>query len=276
MKNLKNCTLVTLLLATSCQPEAITTKTNEWEYIGVQHNEGLRYVLKELQRHRGASLSLEEALSINEKAGLSFILSQYPDLTNDEIESLKKETHGIHQLLCKTTSFSPGRSKSLSAELMAQAAPYLSSNQQNFINEVLYVMETHDDDIVQLQANLTTIENNVLNSLPAEELPVVLTAIGVARNSANFWNENYLTYEAELQQVLNINSFEDPAFSPRGKGDVHWGVVGSADVAAAVIAGVSTSVAVVVPFVGWAFWGAVTGGSAVITSGAAIIMYLAS
>ena len=61
----------------------------------------------------------------------------------------------------------------------------------------------------------------------------------------------------------------------RIQGKFYWGLVGGADIAAGVAAGVVTSTALVVPFIGWGAWAAATAGAALITSGgAALIMVL--
>ena len=100
-----------------------------------------------------------------------------------------------------------------------------------------------------------------------EELPVLLSTLSVARHSSQYWHDNYSKW---------VEEFGTSSTSGRTQGEVNWWVVGGADVAAAVSVGVTTSTALLVPFVGWTFWGVVTGGSALITSGASAIILAVS
>jgi hypothetical protein len=149
---------------------------------------------------------------------------------------------------------------------MDYAYPYLTGNQTYYVDQILNVMVTQDYDINVLQSSLNQIESNV-QSLPSSERPLLLNTIALARNSAIYWNDNSVSWQTEIEACIDYSEAEDWRTKT-----VNWGVVGAGDVAAGVLTGVATSTALVVPFVGWGFWGVVTGGSALITSGAAILM----
>ena len=148
-------------------------------------------------------------------------------------------------------------------EIMVGAMPYITSAQTTYIGEIRDVLASQSHDINLLQASLTSIEQRAY-SLPADEQSVVLSAISIGRNSAEYWSTNYLNWQAEFNQ-----SAEDLS------GDrVIWGVVAGCDLAAGVGTAAGAYFLAAVPFT-WGFYGALVGGVALLSSGnAAIIMAL--
>lgn len=125
-------------------------------------------------------------------------------------------------------------------------------------------MTSGNTDLNLIQKTLHLIESDARVNCPIGELHVVLSAVSVAKHSSQYWHDNYSKWISEFGGISSQN---------RTNGDINWAVVGGADVAAAVAVGVGTSSALIVPFVGWTFWGVVTGGAAVVTSGGSALIY---
>lgn len=265
------------LILISCQHELPTSKPPKLDAaaIGKFHNEGLEYILTKLKENRSAEkITMEEFIDKSNSYGMDFIKLKNPDLSTTHFTEIETNMSMFQESLISRTAVS-GRSMSIYDDMLSVAEPYLTSNQTVLINEIFDVLENQYSNLGTLQSSLNQIESSAESILSSSELPIIQTALSIARSSSEYWDQNYQAWESEICQYVTGPC--GPSIGGRLHGNVNWGIVAAGDVAAGVIVGVTTSTALIVPFVGWGFWAAVTGGSALVTSaGAAIVMALSN
>ena len=270
MKNLtpKNTSwlLVLMMLVFSCQKNEVELQQkNEFSQIGLMHNQGLDYVFNYIKKNKGAAiLDKDNYISLAEVATKEFINTTFIELTQAELEIINSNIESVNKSLKKYTEARIANGTELYQSVISEVENSLTQNQTSYLNELFNIIINESGNIVTLQQNLISLENRAF-SLPTEDKQVILLAIAIARESCNYWNENFKLWQNELGGSTG---------NAKTNSDFSWGIVAAGDVAAGVAVGIVTSTALVVPFVGWGFWAAVTGGAAVIGSGVAAIAQL--
>ena len=143
----------------------------------------------------------------------------------------------------------------------------LTDRQRQYVNRIFSIVAAGDFEA--MTPAFAALETEVRNECLQDELPIILSSLSVARSSTQYWHDNYAKWATEFgPQSISGGKI--------GSLPIDWTVVGLADLGAAVTVGTTISVVLVVPFVGWTFWGIVVGGAALIVSGGTVIIYVAS
>ncbi len=288
LRPMKRRSLVMLLLfvlfTLSCKQDTVEVRNskNGFEPISDLHNRGLDYILGKLKELSASNQKLDQKalLEFNKKAGLEFVLKELPQLNSAQVDSVTRfiksydEANLINEFFKSTESGSNpnGRTTDLISDFLGRVTVGLTSMQNAYISRIVAAVETYDYDINYLQSRLNTIGTQINANVPTSQQPVLYLALDVARKSSNYWNANAATYADQINYITNGGTYSfTGGYRIQRIQSIHWGLVAAADVVAAVAVGTATSTALVVPFVGWAFWGAVTAGGALITSGATAI-----
>lgn len=263
--------LLSVFLVFSCQNTEINSpQFRNFTELGVNHNRGLDQILVQLIETKKVKekINLTEALKLAEHVTQNYVKEEYSGLNDVEYAQINETVSSVTQFMhafaeAKQKQSARITSIDLYQTILAEIESDLTITQSRYLNEILHLLATSSNNIYYLQDNLTNIENRVYN-LTVEEGELVLAAISIARESSNYWNQNYAVWQNTLDEYIYANA--------RTEGDVSWGGVAAVDVAGAISVGINTSKAVVVPFVGWKFWAACVVGGAVISSGATAIM----
>jgi|GEM_PF-5740140 len=269
----------------SCnQNEEISYESHiDYKQIGIQHNQGLEEIFIELKTLKAKSpsgrINKADYIEVIQNRSIAFTLKNHPNLSSKSIDELKSQINNakssLKLFIKNRTNSRVSESGYFHDQVMIDIDYLLTPNQRFYANQIVNTVSS-GSDINYVLASLNSIEQQIISNCSNDELPVLLSAVSVARSSSEYWHNNYSTWVTEFGDIGGGgggDEFLDPA---RTMGKVDWGVVGAADVAQAVIAGTLTSTALVVPFIGWGAWGIITGGSALFVSGASALIYLAS
>ncbi len=265
--------LLILSVFTECQNHDAVKKQQpdvvNYDQIGIDHNKGLDVIFDALKNDKASSsgrVSAKDRLDLISSIGTQFTLQNHPELSTNAIALLKERA-------VKSISFSKtylsGRvngSKDIYQQLMDSANALLNANQKFYIQKILTTM-TSEKDINSILSSFDSIEKEIRSNCSDTELPVILASLSVAKHSAQYWNENYEKWVTEFGGVPSGGRIELK---------INWGVVGAADVAEATIVGGGTIGLGLAPGIGWAAWGIITGGAALLTSGGSALVYVAS
>jgi hypothetical protein len=272
MKNNKIIFGVFLLLVTltfSCQKDnapQIPKVEIDYNEIGVIHNQGLEYAFESLKAvHSKGVSSKEEYFNIIGESTVTFTEERFSDLSPEQMNKVKTTILDARKSLSELThSFKKGDPE-LYTEIIESADTLMTENQKKFSDELFRLLLNKTSSIKVIQNGLDSLENVIELTCSEIEKQILLSAISIARHSSNYWNDNYLKWENELNPSKSLNLEADP---------VNWKVVGAADVAYAVTVGIACSTALLVPFIGWTTYIGVVGGGAIICSGMTAIAYL--
>jgi hypothetical protein len=263
--------LLLVFLMFSCQNTEIkSTQFRNFAELGVNHNRALDQILGQLieTKKETDKIKFSEALDLAGFVAQDYVRKEYTGLDdieyakiNETVSSVSKFMHDFAET--RQTQSARVTSTDLYQTIVAEIENDLTITQRQYLDEILNLVANSSHNIYYLQDNLTYIENRVYN-LPVEEGELILAAISIARESSNYWNQNYTVWQTEVNEFIYATA--------RTKGDVNWGGVAAVDVAGAISVGIATSKAAVVPFVGWKFWAACVVGGAAISSGATAIM----
>lgn len=92
-------------------------------------------------------------------------------------------------------------------------------------------------------------------------MPALLSGTSVAKHSLKYWDENTDKWRKEFGNDIEF----------RTKGA--WSFIAVADVAAAISTRITSSIALVVPFIGWGWYAGIVGGSTIVASGVTATLY---
>lgn len=267
--------IVTIVLIFSCQPSDLKINADlvDYDQIGREHNQGLDAIFESLKSlktsGRLSNARSGEFLDVIENVTIDFTLKNHSDLSGSSVDELKRNVAHMKSNLNEYSSLAARTNDSqyIHDKMISEIEHLLTANQKSYVSKIIEAVTSIGLDINAIQAKLKNIESEVRLKCSEEELPVLLSTLSIARHSSQYWHDNYSKW---------VEEFGDLSGSGRVKAEINWWVVGGADVAAGVSVGVATSTALVVPFIGWTAWGIVTGGAALITSGASAAIYAIS
>ncbi|MEA2077612.1 MAG: hypothetical protein U9O95_06295 [Candidatus Marinimicrobia bacterium] len=178
---------------------------DQYSVVGIEHNEGLKYVYEKLASTPNiSSLSYDEGLLLIENANKEFVASKY-DI-------------GINEVLCKQISdlFHTYKNKeiffaksSFDEDLFndPEITDSLSENQLALLNELDQIL-SEDLDLSSKSYNIEELEERALLILSERERPPFYSATNVAKYSILYWTENYSMWESIL--TSNDSSLAKP------------------------------------------------------------------
>lgn len=192
------------------------SKENPFYSIGVKHNEGLDFILKEIKRatNMDTKKTPNSLTQLTEYAGISYF-----NKTNMESSEFVrvfnelKNSEGVLSLqkVSSDSSWSNG----------------LNKEQLYFINRILNLYDTVEDSLV-FGDSLNLIDNQALNKLSELDAKIILVTSAIAYKSKIYWSENFDVWFDAIQQYLGNNSLpKQTDLATIGKEDVK-GAVGGA------------------------------------------------
>lgn len=258
-----------LIYAVSCNVDSEIERADNrkvdmkvFEQVGIEHNRNLDkifMVLKDLKNERqGDSANYSEYLGEIKHYVLTTLITEIDSLNPASKSFLEENIKSLHQTMLNASFYYVTEKKSFNDQIINELEPFLTPTQKYFANKLLPI-NSESESYVNIMLRYSEIENEMLESSSEDELPALLAALYTARYSTEYWYINETKWRNEFG-----GNFENGART--NCGSVNWGHVATADVATAVLVGTGTSVIGVVPFIGWAAWGAITGGGTALVS----------
>lgn len=271
--------VLTLLLPFACQENDViaaqdliaTENLIDYDQIGVEHNEGLDATFEALKAMKTSNELSKDNLGnyydILEKATIDFSLQRHSELSDLSVKELRKNVRNIKNSLNAYTIGLDLENENihLHDQMLSEVQHLLTPNQNRYLRRIMEITTTGNDGIDSILESLSSLETEIKANSSEDDLPVLLTSLSIAKHSSQYWSDNFSKWANEFGV--------SPSFG-RVKGHINWNVVGGADIAAGVIVGVGTSTALIIPFVGWGAWAAITGGSAVIGSAGTALLFV--
>jgi hypothetical protein len=238
----------------------ISNFDNPLDFIGQTHNQGLEYILRNIEASKGGLKSAQN--------GKEMIIS----LTNDFMEKLPKETILFNNKV-NYVEFGNSISRKIFESNLKSESIQLSNEQRIFVNELKRIIERNikSGKYDQIFNNVSILEERIWNSnLNDDEKYVLLAATSVGKYSLQFWSQKKIstnnsprlksgTTESNqdpLTRWLNdaVNADIDGTITGAIAGGIVGGIWGSV-----LLPGVGTITATVVEAVHGGFYGAIVG-----------------
>ncbi len=240
---MKNLPIIVTLLCFCCQPNIEQEYSpKQFEMVGTMHNKGLDYVLKSMKFHGSSQKTVSDLLLENQKATLSFLQDENPNLTPAQIGLLDRQLSEVTSYFNSYIQNAKSARKSVSVEELSQGLierfikPNLSSQQYVLFRKVLDASKDFEQDFDALESSLNSIQNEVY-SLTKEEQPTLFQAISVAKSSSQYWQANRANWESFLSSNIGLPNNGRIGATPSN------GRIGAMDTAGAVIGGIACALA---------------------------------
>lgn len=257
---------ITSIFVGSCNPTEIEKQGNidfiDYEQVGIDHNEALDRMFTDFEQLKNSDLTYNDAIKVFEKSAIDITNEKHPNLEYGQIEKVVADID--HLMLNQIGSPAQARVDGLEMHemILNELENELTDQQNTYLNRIIAILTVDEPVIETINEHFDQLENEIQSEVSVEERHALLIAIYTGKASAQYWHDNYAKWVSEFGSTE----------SGRVEGEISWGRAGASDVAAGVLVGTATSTALVVPFIGWGFWGAITGGSAAIVSGGSVLM----
>ena len=299
MKTLKTLALIISLvfLFLSCDKENssdVQLLIAKYDSIGIMHNQRLDSMLVAIKKYKKYSkhISFEEATIICKKNNAAFIENYYPQYEyKDKALFLAQLPMSKLSMKSKSQSLESGND---TTSIIPENDTLLSELQLSFLKELDIVLNDRDSVISSLMQRIEKIEENAIEQLGENELPLILATFSVAKSTLKYWSENYNEWKNELQvDVQSVKSSLatptpgnsrpssptdlDPTRkdnNPPAKNQVSWKSAGVSDVGGAVAGASALGFARFLGPIGWKAWAVGIAGSAVGSSAGDVLMQL--
>ena len=187
-------TLVLALILLIACGEATVEKAfiNEYDYVGELHNEGLDYVLLELES------AIEERVNITDSEKNVIINEAVKEFSASKNCSYDFSIDHVYSIVSSITQDGNSLNKVLSEEINYQDS--LTNNQNQLISEFFEIY----NESVSYESFISSIndfEVEADNILMDEEKEAIFSMTSVAEHSANYWQENMDKWEAILSEA---------------------------------------------------------------------------
>ena len=257
--------ILTILLTSAyigCSENEITEKNSEEtssqhlitldeaKLMGIQHNEGMAFVLDELNKTDLQKLSSKQKKEKAQKLVHEFLSEEYSENKDFAIQTAKEELKRLMRLNQAQKSSKSSSSESIILAVADDLGDKISTKQRVLLEKIDKIMSNDWEGLEATIQKFNEIENEA-QSLPEKDRGVIYVAAEIGKNSAEYWNENLNKWNSSLTNSKR----------PMTK-EMDWGAVGKWDVAGGV-GGATGALAVnLIPGAGQvAYTGAIVGGA---------------
>ncbi len=250
-----------------------------YQTIGVEHNNGLNYVFKQLKAEKervgkdGFITKRANIRALVEQATKDFTAEMF-EVNDEDLLHVNEQISAIFQQPLRLKSGSNEELHLYDADMKEE----LSSLQIKFLDDLNLVMSDDDGDLESLQARILEIEKEAVMKMEEEDYIVILVATSVAKNTLAYWHANLDEWVELLSEdvdsfqqkndVKEVQGAKEVQTEEDNRVDFSWKLVGKEDVAGAFGAAFGSGVSYVLTAgpVGWKVWAAIVVGGAAGTS----------
>jgi len=156
-----------------------TSKVFTYNYIGIQHNKGLNYVLDKIQN----------ASIIKQKRSKAELLKFTKEKVKEYLVNNNIDTSVVNLVYNNSTFFKNiGRLYKITD--LTSIFNGLSEGQKTFANKILSLTEAYNN-LENLGNSLNLLDQQALTVLGKKDSKIILMAASIAYNSVEYWRNNY-------------------------------------------------------------------------------------
>ncbi|MBN1639262.1 MAG: hypothetical protein JW866_09855 [Ignavibacteriales bacterium] len=187
---------------TSCEDKIsepdknISSFVNPYAYVGEVHNEGLDYILNDLNEE--AKTKKNKLNKIGSKQEFNSELIKF--VNNSQTKFLTSKGYQPEEISSILGSDIFNYCKKMGKVNDDSLITLYSEKQIYYLNIVNEIIET-ENDLENLKIKLNKLEEQVFNELGDEEAMPILIATSVALNSSIYWEENYQIWENTMLEI---------------------------------------------------------------------------
>lgn len=267
-------TVISLALIISCNKNSDYFSNNDilkiedFEIIGIEHNEALDYVfhkLKSFANEEDAVLKSKENIITIAESSIKDFMNKY----NLASETMMIAYENIEEVFSTRDYILNNKSSHTNNLIYSKASKKsLSENQIKLLDDLNIIISSDFENVTELRNNINLIEKEAIEVLSEDEIYVILAATSVAKNTFEYWSENHKKWNELLSSNIKDGQKEEEE-----EDTFSWKTVGEIDVAVGGGMASKTGIKLLLSGgpKGWKAWVAIVGGSAAAGSTTAAI-----
>jgi len=201
-------TVISLALIISCNKNSDYFSNNDilkiedFEIIGIEHNEALDYVfhkLKSFANEEDAVLKSKENIITIAESSIKDFMNKY----NLASETMMIAYENIEEVFSTRDYILNNKSSHTNNLIYSKASKKsLSENQIKLLDDLNIIISSDFENVTELRNNINLIEKEAIEVLSEDEIYVILAATSVAKNTFEYWSENHKKWNELLSSNI--------------------------------------------------------------------------